>query len=313
MDFSKLKNTSKNSLDQLSKMVGALNQASYATNDNLWEPELDKSGVGYAVIRFLPPAQVDGDNGVPFIRLWNHGFQHNGRWFIENCPTTIDGQCPVCEDNTRLWESGIEDNRKLVSEHRKRKLSFYSNVYIIKDPKNPENEGTVKLFRYGTKIFKKIQQVTKPEFEDDIAFDPFNLWTGANFIVKIKKNGKFNDYDSSKFDNPAPLMDDDDEMEAIWKAEHSLLEFINPTNFKSYDELKSKLNKIIGTNSLHNNVSSSKFEQQKNSKIQEQEDEFDEVFNTPSSKVKESSNSKSEKSEEDDDMDFYANLFNDED
>lgn len=307
MDFSKLKSSSKNSLDQLSKMVDNLNQSSFTEDDRLWEPEMDKSGVGYAVIRFLPPSAKDGDSAVPFIRLWNHGFQQNGRWFIENCPTTIGQDCPVCQQNGVLWESGIESNRKLVSDQRKRRLSFYSNVYIIKDPKHPENEGTVRIFRYGTKIFKKIQQAMKPEFEDDVAFDPFNLWSGANFIVKIKKNGKFNDYEASKFDRPSPLMDDDDELEKIWKSEHSLNDLIAPNKFKSYDELKTKFDKLEGTN--QSSVKTASFDEQKNRKIKEQEEEFEEIFNQPETV----SNKKETTVEDDEDMDFYANLFNDED
>jgi hypothetical protein len=246
VDFSKLKAMSgKKSLEsltaELSKLAG--NQFDNSKDDRLWYPNVDKAGNGYAVIRFLP---APGEEDVPFIRSFNHGFKGTtGSWLIENCPTTIGHKCPVCEQNTELWNSGIESDKKIASE-RKRKLSFISNVLVITDQQNPENEGKVFLFKYGKKVFDKLNEAMNPQFADEDAMNPFDLWAGANFKLKIRNVEGYRNYDKSEFAKPGPLSDDDSEMESIWNKAHSLQEFIAPSNYKSYDELKSKLVKVLG-------------------------------------------------------------------
>jgi len=246
VDFAKLKaNSGKKSLEsltaELSKLTG--NQFDNSKDDRLWYPNVDKAGNGYAVIRFLP---APGDEDVPFIRSFNHGFKGTtGSWLIENCPTTIGHKCPVCEQNTELWNSGIESDKKIASE-RKRKLSFISNVYIVTDQQNPENEGLVFLFKYGKKVFDKLNEAMNPQFADEDAMNPFDLWAGANFKLKIRNVEGYRNYDKSEFAKAGPLSDDDSEMESIWKKAHSIQEFIAPSNYKSYDELKAKLVKVLG-------------------------------------------------------------------
>ena len=246
VDFAKLKaNSGKKSLEaltaELSKLSG--NQFDNSKDDRLWYPNVDKAGNGYAVIRFLP---APGEEDVPFIRSFNHGFKGpTGSWLIENCPTTIGHKCPVCEQNTELWNSGIESDKKIASE-RKRKLSFISNVYVITDQQNPENEGKVFLFKYGKKLFDKLNEAMNPQFADEDAVNPFDLWAGANFKLKIRNVDGYRNYDKSEFAKAGPLSNDDSEMESIWQKAHSLQDFIAPSVFKSYDELKGKLVKVLG-------------------------------------------------------------------
>jgi len=248
VDFSKLKAMSgKKSLEsltaELTKITG--NQFDNSKDDRFWYPNVDKAGNGYAVIRFLP---APGDEDTPFVRMFNHGFKGpTGSWMIENCPTTKGAghKCPVCEQNTELWNSGIESDKKIASE-RKRKLSFTSNIYVITDQNNPENEGKVFLFKYGKKIFDKLNEAMNPQFADEDAMNPFDLWAGANFKLKIRNVESYRNYDKSEFAKPGPLSEDDSEMESIWKKAHSLQDFLAPTNFKSYDELKGKLVKVLG-------------------------------------------------------------------
>ena len=246
VDFAKLKaNSGKKSLESLTAELTKLNgnQFDNSKDDRLWYPNVDKAGNGYAVIRFLP---APGEEDVPFIRSFNHGFKGpTGSWMIENCPTTIGHKCPVCEQNTELWNSGIESDKKIASE-RKRKLSFISNVYVITDQQNPENEGKVFLFKYGKKLFDKLNEAMNPQFADEDAVNPFDLWAGANFKLKIRNVEGYRNYDKSEFAKPGPMLDDDSEMEAVWKKTHSLQEFLAPTNFKPYDELKGKLVKVLG-------------------------------------------------------------------
>jgi hypothetical protein len=247
--FANLKRSSGSSLDKLAKAVESMN-SSNSFNDgeeSYWKCEVDKAGNGYAIIRFLPSPPQDED-GLPWAKYYDHGFNGPGGWYIEKSLTTIGKTDPCSEYNTTLWNSGIEANKE-VARKQKRRLHYVSNVYIVKDPKNPENEGKVFLFRYGKKIMEKITTAMNPQFEDDDAFDPFDLWTGANFKLKIRKVEGYQNYDLSDFDSTGPLKDDDDEMEAIWKKEHSLKEIIDPKNFKSYEELKSKLDRVIGVTS----------------------------------------------------------------
>ena len=244
MSFSNLKKQS--SLGSLTaklvSQVEKMNKGSNGVDDRLWKPEVDKAGNGYAVIRFLPAP--DGED-LPWAKLYTHAFQGTGGWFIENSLTTLGQKDPVSEYNSQLWNSGV-DSDKEVARKQKRKLSYYSNVYVVKDPSNPSNEGKVFLFRYGKKIFDKITAAMQPEFEDETPINPFDFWAGANFKIKIKKVAGYWNYDSSEFAAPAPLLDDDDAMEAVWKQEHSLAEIVAPDQFKSYADLKKRLDYVLG-------------------------------------------------------------------
>ena len=242
-----------NSLDQLLGAAVAENKSpekkSYV-DERLWKPELDKTGNGYAVIRFLPA--VDGEN-MPWAKLWNHAFQGpTGQWYIENSLTTLNQNDLVSEMNSAYWNSGIESDKE-IARRQKRKLQYYSNIYVVSDPKHPENEGNVFLFRYGKKIFDKIMEAMQPAFEDENPINPFDFWEGANFKLKIRKVDGFWNYDKSEFEAPSALFDNDDDIEVVWKKQHALNEFTAPTNFKSYDELKTRLNMVLaGTTTVGN-------------------------------------------------------------
>ena len=219
-------------------------------DDRLWKPELDKSGNGYAVIRFLPA--VEGED-LPWAKIWSHAFQGpTGQWYIENSLTTISHKDPVSEHNTRLWNTGLESDKELARK-QKRKLQYFSNIYVVSDAKHPENEGKVFLYRYGKKIFDKVMEAMQPAFEDEKAINPFDFWQGANFKLKIRKVDGYWNYDKSEFDAPSPLLKDDDKIEEIWKSEYPLAEHTAATNFKSYDELKTRLDAVLsGTVSVGN-------------------------------------------------------------
>ena len=244
MSFSNLKKQS--SLGSLTaklvQQVEKMNKGSNGADERLWKPEVDKAGNGYAVIRFLPA--VDGED-MPWAKLYTHAFQGSGGWYIENSLTTLGSKDPVSEYNSQLWNSGIDADKE-VARKQKRKLSYYSNIYVVKDPANPDNEGKVFLFRYGKKIFDKITAAMQPEFEDEEAINPFDFWAGANFKLKIKKVAGFWNYDSSEFAAPSALLDDDDALEALWQKEYSLSELVSSDQFKSYDDLKKRLNYVLG-------------------------------------------------------------------
>lgn len=243
MSFNDLKRNSANSFDKLNQELTKLNSnQSNSRDERLWTCATDKAGNGYAIIRFLP---APGGEDVPFVRLFTHGFKGNGGWYIENSLTTIGQQDPIAELNTRLWNSGVESDKETVRK-QKRQLNYYSNIYVVKDPANPANEGKVFLFRYGKKIFDKITDLMNPQFEDEKPVDPFNLWTGANFKLKIRKFEGYPNYDKSEFDTASPLLDDDDKLEAIWKTEYSLKELLDTKNFRTYDELKRRLDRALG-------------------------------------------------------------------
>jgi len=245
-NFANLKKQSGN-LDKLAKAIEQLNSSdSESSSDKFWRPETDKAGNGMATIRFLPGASVDGDDALPWVKVFSHGFQGPGGWLIDNCLTTKNQQCPVCEHNSTLWNSGIEANKDIVRK-QKRKLNYISNVYIVSDPKHPENEGKVVLFKYGKKIFDKITEAMNPQFEDEPKFNPFDLWKGANFKLKIRKVDGYPNYDKSEFESCSVLSDfDDGELEKIWKSEHSLNDLLADKEFKSYDELKNRLDRVLG-------------------------------------------------------------------
>jgi hypothetical protein len=243
MSFSNLKKQSSlgNLTAKLVKEVEKLNTNSNS-DDRLWKPELDKSGNGYAVIRFLPAP--DGEE-LPWAKMYSHAFQGPGGWFIENSLTTIGQKDPVSEYNRELWNSGNEADKETVRK-QKRKLSYYANIYVVKDTANPSNEGQVFLYKFGKKIFDKIMEAMQPEFEDEQPINPFDFWQGANFKLKIKKVAGYWNYDSSEFDRPGALMDDDDALEALWKKEYSLAALIAADQFKSYEDLKKRLDYVLG-------------------------------------------------------------------
>jgi hypothetical protein len=177
--------------------------------------------------------------------VFKHAFQGpTGKWYIENSLTTIGKQDPMSEHNSALWNTGVESDKELARK-QKRKLEYYSNIYVVSDPKHPENEGKVFLFRYGKKIFDKIMASMQPEFEDETPINPFDFWEGANFKLKIRKVDGFWNYDKSEFDSVTPLADSDEKLDGIWKSQYSLQDFLAPTNFKSYDELKKRLDDVL--------------------------------------------------------------------
>jgi len=248
VDFSNLKRSSGN-LDKLKAKVSELNASTEGSSDKdrFWRPEVDKAGNGMATIRFLPASAQDGDDGLPWVKIFSHGFQGPGGWLIDNCLTTKSQQCPVCEHNNKLWNSGIEANKEIVRK-QKRKLNYIANVYIVSDPKHPENEGQVKLFKFGKKIFDKITEAMNPAFEDETPINPFDFWKGANFKLKITKVAGYQNYDKSEFTSAAPLSENDEELEKIWKAESALSELVADKEFKSYEFLKTRLEKVLGLN-----------------------------------------------------------------
>ena len=248
MSFSDMKQRSKTNLASLIKETEKISNPKTGfsdTDDRFWRPELDKSGNGYAVIRFLPAPEGED---LPWARIWNHGFQGPGGWYIENSLTTLGQKDPVSEHNSTLWNSGIEANKE-VARKQKRRLNYTANVYILKDPAHPENEGTIKLYRFGKKIFDKINDLMNPEFEDESPVNPFDLWAGANFKMKIRKVEGYSNYDKSEFEAPSALLEDDDKMEEIWKSENSLKELVSEDKFKTFDELKTKLDRVLGLGS----------------------------------------------------------------
>ena len=245
MSFANLKKQSKlGSLTQkLVKEVEKMNNTGGSADDRNWKLECDKSGNGYAVIRFLPAP--DGED-LPFVKLYSHAFQGPGGWYIENSLTTLGKKDPVSEYNTQLWNNGT-DAGKETARKQKRKLTYISNIYVVKDPANPENEGKVFLYKYGKKIFDKLTAAMQPEFEDEEAIDPFDFWQGANFKLKAKNVAGYRNYDSSEFTATTPLLDDDDALEGLWKKQFSLAEIVAADQFKSYEDLKKRLEYVLGS------------------------------------------------------------------
>ena len=247
LDFSALKK-GRGNFDSLMKEVEkiATPQTQEAQKDDrFWSLEVDKAGNGSAIIRFLPPPKGED---LPWVRIWNHGFQGpTGKWYIENSLTTLGKPDPVSELNTELWNSGTEANKE-IARKQKRRLAYIANVYVVKDPAHPENEGKVFLYKFGKKIFDKIKDVMQPQFEDEEPINPFDFWKGANFKLKARNVEGYRNYDKSDFESSSPLADDDD-MEKIWNKEYSLQEFLDPKNFKSYEELKQKLEQVLSTTS----------------------------------------------------------------
>jgi len=243
MSFDALKKNRSKSLDKLNQQLEKISSKSYSdpNEGKFWKPTRDKAGNGFAIIRFLPAP--DGEE-MPFVRIWDHGFQGPGGWYIENSLTTINQDDPVSEYNSKLWNSGI-DSDKEQARKQKRRLKYVANVYVVKDSGNPENEGKVFLYQFGKKIFDKLNDLMNPQFEDEDPVNPFDLWEGANFRLKIRQFEGYPNYDKSEFDAPSTLSDDDAELERVYNAEHSLQELIDPKNFKSYAELKAKLYRVL--------------------------------------------------------------------
>ena len=241
-DFSDFKRKSRSNLDDLSKKIQETSEKKSYKDDRFWRPELDKASNGYAVIRFLP---APPNEELPWAKLYSHGFQGKGGWFIENSRTTLGEKDPVSEMNSELWNSGIEADKD-IARARKRKLQYISNILVISDPANPQNEGKIFLYRFGKKIFDKIQEAMEPEFADEEKVNPFDFWGGANFKLKVRKISGFINYDKSEFDSSSELFDGDDvQLEELWKKQYSLTAFSDPSNFKSYDELKQRLMEVV--------------------------------------------------------------------
>jgi len=242
MSFNELKR-SRSGFD---KLQTALEKDSEGTksysDDRYWKPELDKSGNGYAVLRFLPAASGEE---LPWVQYWDHGFQGPGGWFIDKSLTTLGKACPVSEYNTQLWNSG-DDVQKDQARKQKRRLHYVANVLVVSDPKHPEFEGKVMLYRFGKKIFEKVKDAMQPQFEDEKPLNPFDLWEGADFKLKVRKVDGYWNYDKSEFSVPAPLSEDDSELESVYNKQHSLAEVIAPDQFKSYEDLKVKLDRALG-------------------------------------------------------------------
>ena len=244
LDFNALKK-GRGSFDNLMKEVEKIatpQTQETQKDDRFWQPEVDKAGNGYAVIRFLPPPKGED---LPWVRIWNHGFQGpTGKWYIENSLTTLGKADPVSELNTQLWNTGLESDKETVRK-QKRRLTYIANIFVVKDPAHPENEGKVFLYKFGKKIFDKIKDVMQPQYEDEEAVNPFDFWKGANFKLKIRNVEGYRNYDKSEFDSVMALSSDDDKLERIWGEQFSLQEFLDPKNFKSYDELKTKLDAVL--------------------------------------------------------------------
>lgn len=243
MSLEHLKRKSASSFDRLNQELSKLNTKNSGQSDSrYWNLEVDKAGNGYAVIRFLP--EIEGED-LPFVQVFSHSFQGPGGWYIEKSLSTIGQPDPCGEENSRLWNTGNESDKE-IARKRKRKLKYHSNIYVVKDPANPENEGKVFLFEYGKKIFDKIKDLMSPSFEDEKPVNPFDFWEGANFKLKRRIVDDWPNYEKSEFDEPSALFDDDAKIEEVYSKQHSLKELVDPKNFKTYDKLKERLDKVLG-------------------------------------------------------------------
>jgi len=300
MSFSDLKKDSRGNFEKLTGELDKLSKKSESyKDDRIWKPELDKASNGYAVIRFLPAPQ---DEDLPWVRVFNHGFKGPGGWLIDNCPTTLGKKCPVCEANSALWNSGVESDKD-IARNRKRKLSYYSNILVVSDPKNPENEGKVFLYKFGKKIFDKIMETVKPEFEDETPINPFDFWTGANFRLKVRKVAGFINYDKSEFETSSAVLDGDDaKLEELWKTQYSLKEFTDESNFKSYDELKTRMTNVLGGNVRYTETAEKTSEEDFN--------KTENPFDSPPDSSKENNDIGDTTVEDGDALSYFENLAN---
>jgi hypothetical protein len=298
--FASLKKSRNSSLDKLLQETAKLNdsgqQQSNGPDERIWKPTVDKAGNGYAVIRFLP--EPSGEE-LPWVRVFDHGFQGPGGWYIENSLTTLNQKDPVSEYNSELWNNGT-DAGKEQARKQKRRLKYFSNILVVKDPSNPQNEGKVFLYQYGKKIWDKINDLMQPEFEDETPVNPFDFWEGADFKLKIRNVEGYRNYDKSEFDSPSELFDGDDEqLETVYNSLNSLSELVAPDKFKSYDELKQKLDKVLGLTGGAS-VARPAFE------------EVDEIPFDPTPQSKTADAPKSPvATAEDDDLSFFEQLAND--
>lgn len=293
MSFADLKKQSKmgSLTEKLIKQVEKLNETGSKDDNRFWKPAMDKGGTGSAVIRFLPaPSGCE----LPWAQVWSHAFQGPGGWLIDNCLTTNKGQCPVCEANRELWNTGSKDNQNIVRD-RKRKLSYYANIYVVKDPVAPENEGKVFLYKFGKKVFDKIMAAMKPEFDDEKPINAFDFWEGANFKLKLRKVEGYWNYDKSEFAEPCPLLDNDDELENIYKSLNDLNEFTDEKNFKSYADLKKRLDSVLGTKTVT---------KRQDPETIDEEEEFEPTVKTTSS----SKSSSVDEDEDDDTLSYFQKL-----
>jgi len=244
MSFASLKKNRNATIASLTaELEKSQQQTTSYVDDRYWKPERDKSGNGYAIIRFLP--QVEGED-LPWVRIWNHGFQGPGGWYIENSLTTLNQKDPVSEFNTGLWNNGTEAGKEQARK-QKRRLNYISNIMVVKDPANPANEGRNFLYRYGKRIFDKINDAMSPEFQDETPLNPFDYWEGADFKLKIRTVDGFVNYDRSEFDASTAIFDGDDaKLEELYGRQYSLQELVAPDQFKGFDELKTKLERVLG-------------------------------------------------------------------
>ena len=304
MSFADLKKQSKlGSLTaKLVKEVEKMNNNGGSSGDDrLWKLECDKSGNGYAVIRFLPAPEGED---LPFVKLYSHAFQGPGGWYIENSLTTLGQKDPVSEHNTMLWNNGT-DAGKEQARKQKRKLTYTANIYVVKDPANPSNEGKVFLYKFGKKIFDKLTAAMQPEFEDEEAIDPFDFWQGANFKLKAKNVAGYRNYDSSEFARQEPLLDDDDAMEAVWKKQYSLAELVAADQFKDYDTLKKRLDYVLGNKGTPR-LQEEDYEEEENTRGSARE--LTEDLRSDLNSLQPTRSSSSDEDEDDDTLSYFARL-----
>ena len=289
--FSDFKKRSKSSIGDLTAKLEQMNKKESYKDDRFWMPQRDQSGNGYAVIRFLPACEGEE---LPWAKYYEHTFQGPGGWYIEKSRTTLNEKDPVSEMNSRLWNSGVESDKD-IARARKRQTRYVSNIMVVSDPANPDNEGKVFLYRFGPKIFNKIQEAMQPEFQDEEPLNPFDFWGGADFKLKIRKVGGYVNYDKSEFAPSTGLFEGDDSaLERVWNQQHKLGEFVNPETFKSYDELKEKLDAVVGTDIR--------------ASAPVKEKTIEDVQPTPSESVSDSTESGS--SDKQSTMDYFEDLMN---
>jgi len=310
--FSAMKKSRSNSFEKLNSQLQKLSTPNNNKNEDYWKLEVDKAGNGYAVIRFLPAPQGED---MPFVRMWDHGFQGSGGWYIENSLTTIGQDDPVSEYNSRLWNDDGSNTAKEQVRKQKRRLSFHANIYVVKDSTNPQNEGKVFLYKFGKKIYDMVNDVMNPQFEDESPINPFDFWEGAEFKLKARNVEGYRNYDKSEFSTPSPLSDpsgapmSDEEMENIWSGQKSLSDIIDPKNFKSYNDLKAKMYKVLaldgGSHAPNNTAEDDDAGMDFSPKFQERSAPTLAEAPSPSFSASASSN------DDDDTLDFFKGLADD--
>lgn len=283
------------------KMSADRTTGTYSKDERFWSLDVDKAGNGYAVIRFLPEPEK---HDLPYVRTYSHSFKEQTKWYIEDCPTTIGGDCPVCEANSALWNTGVKEKKDIASK-RKRIMKYVGNIFVVSDPKNPENEGKVFLFKYGKTIYDMITGAITPEFQDEVAMNPYDLWTGANFKLKARLgDNRFRDLGKSEFESPSALLGGDDALlERLWKSEYSLKEFLDPAKFKTHEVLLKKFNSVINPTAAESSSTNSNSIESKFAGSRQVESQRPKI--TPPKQA--------DVSTEDDDMEAYRKLLEDDD